>query len=235
MAQAVQSTERTYYRDTYLETLDVKVLSIGNDELGNYLIFDKTLFHPQGGGQPDDKGWIEAGENKFEVVKLVAPRDPNENPYVIRHYFSSQPNWEAILRINSTVKQKINMETRLLNARYHSGGHILSNAVNTLYPQIDGCRGNHINGQAFVLFEGPLPADLQKLKADVLQLAQKIINDDLPLHNGWNTNPRTIQFGTLKAYPCGGTHVGSTSQIGTILIRNIKNEKGSLKIGYDLK
>ena len=47
------STKRVYYTDTYLDRLEVEILEASQDENGRYVIFDQTIFHPQGGGQPD--------------------------------------------------------------------------------------------------------------------------------------------------------------------------------------
>ena len=41
------STERVYYYNTYLDKLEVKVLEMGQDENGSYVIFDKTIFYPK--------------------------------------------------------------------------------------------------------------------------------------------------------------------------------------------
>ena len=44
--------------DTYLDKLETTILEIGQDENGSYVIFDKTIFHPQGGGQPSDEDYL---------------------------------------------------------------------------------------------------------------------------------------------------------------------------------
>ncbi len=233
MTPTIPSTERVYYRDTYLDRLDARILSLGDDEKGRFVVFDKTVFHPQGGGQPDDQGYFEVDGTKFTVSKLSAPRNPYENPYIIKHYYVSDQN---VLRVDQVVLQVIHMESRKLFARYHSAGHLLSNAVHRLYPQVDGCNGNHFPKQAFVLFDGEqLPENLQELKERACDLVNKLIQERLPLKNRWEETPRTIQFGDLPAYPCGGTHVMNTSEIGTVSIRNIKKEKKGFKIGYDLE
>lgn len=44
----------SYLKNTYLFKLQTKVLSRD----GDLFQFTDTIFHPQGGGQPNDKGWV---------------------------------------------------------------------------------------------------------------------------------------------------------------------------------
>ncbi|MCG5031531.1 hypothetical protein MAF45_08760 [Mesosutterella sp. OilRF-GAM-744-9] len=39
--------------------------------------------------------------------------------------------------------------------------------------------------------------------------------------------------GKAPAYPCGGTHIADTSQIGTIRVTKIKFRKGELSVSYE--
>lgn len=55
----MDSTERVYYTNIYLDKLEVQILEVGQDEVGSYVICDKTVFHPQGGGQPNDESYFE--------------------------------------------------------------------------------------------------------------------------------------------------------------------------------
>ncbi|CAB4491599.1 ThrRS/AlaRS common domain-containing protein [Rhizophagus irregularis] len=234
MATLINSTERIYYRDTYLDNFEAKIIAIGNDDDGEFVIFDRTIFHPQGGGQPDDQGYFKLKDKQFTIKKLLAPRNPEYDPYLIKHYYEKSDSFNMEKEINQTVLQVINMETRILYARYHSAGHLLSNAVNKLYPELDGCNGNHFPKTAFVVFEGsPLP-NLQGLKHKVNDFVNELIKNDLPIKTNWEVKPRTIQFGDFKSYPCGGTHIAKTSEIGVVVIRNVKKEKGRLRIGYDV-
>ena len=69
------STKRVYYNDTYLDKLEVEILEVGQDKSGSYVIFDQTIFHPQGGGQPADEGYLEKDGKRYTITKLVAPHN----------------------------------------------------------------------------------------------------------------------------------------------------------------
>jgi Ser-tRNA(Ala) deacylase AlaX len=42
---------------------------------GDLFEFEDTIFHLQGGGQPNDKGWIIFENNKFEIVGGVIDKE----------------------------------------------------------------------------------------------------------------------------------------------------------------
>ena len=54
-----------------LYSLDTIVL----DKKDNNYLFDQTIFHLQGGGQPNDKGWIVLGEEKIDIVGGVVDKE----------------------------------------------------------------------------------------------------------------------------------------------------------------
>lgn len=229
------NTLRTYYQDTYLSKQDAKVIDLGKDEKGDFVIFDRTLFHPKGGGQPDDEGYFEVNEMTLTVTKLDAPKDPHANPFQIKHYFDGSQTQINPIQVNTMALQVLDMNKRSLYARLHSAGHLLANAVQTLYPQLKGINGNHFPNQCSVVFTGfPLP-NKDELKEKVIVYLNELIEQDLSVTNTWDAPVRTIQFGHLESYPCGGTHVTNTKKIGQMSIRSIKNEKGNLKIGYDVQ
>ncbi|VTM72735.1 alanyl-tRNA synthetase [Raoultella planticola] len=63
-------TERLYYTSDATEGR-ARVLSCLAEADGRYAIeLDQTLFHPQGGGQPADRGWIDG----IAVEGVVARR-----------------------------------------------------------------------------------------------------------------------------------------------------------------
>ena len=61
-------TELVYLKNTYEFETTAKLLKFDKDEKGTYLILDRTLFYPQGGGQPSDLGQILVKHLKFNIT-----------------------------------------------------------------------------------------------------------------------------------------------------------------------
>lgn len=47
-----------YLDDTYLEQVDTRVIAVGETDGAPWAAVEHCLFHPQGGGQPADRGWL---------------------------------------------------------------------------------------------------------------------------------------------------------------------------------
>lgn len=45
---------------------------------------------------------------------------------------------------------------------------------------------------------------------------------------------RVMDIEGLGSYPCGGTHVATTGEVGRVVIRNIKRSKGQSKVSYEI-
>lgn len=60
-------TELTYLKNTYVFTETAKVIGFKENEKGKAVILDRTIFYPQGGGQPSDTGVIKNDNGVFEV------------------------------------------------------------------------------------------------------------------------------------------------------------------------
>jgi Ser-tRNA(Ala) deacylase AlaX len=45
------------------------------DESTHILVLDRTIFHPQGGGQPSDRGHVVDETNNFQVLAVSARKE----------------------------------------------------------------------------------------------------------------------------------------------------------------
>ena len=59
-------TEQIYNSDAYKQELESKIIEINED----YIVLDKTIFFPGGGGQPNDIGFISLGKDEIEINKV---------------------------------------------------------------------------------------------------------------------------------------------------------------------
>lgn len=176
---------------------------------------DKTIFHPQGGGQPSDIGHI----NGMEVKKVV-------------HTAEGIIHW-LMAPVEGSVQLTVNAALRSLNTRLHSAGHIIG-----LVGDRRGwhaTRGNHFPGEARVIFEPNDPSTI--VLPDPLTFENEvngILAQGLCRKTAEDHGLRTVTWGDLEPYPCGGTHVLNTCDIGTVHISKIKLKKGQISVSYSV-
>lgn len=67
--EGLPETQLLYYEDSYKKFLDAEILKEFSVENKNYIVLDKTLFYPTGGGQASDQGMI-ADKKVVAVTKV---------------------------------------------------------------------------------------------------------------------------------------------------------------------
>ena len=83
-------TIKEFNNDSYKTELNTKILNVFTDEKDGKVevTFEKTIFHPQGGGQPSDEGYIIVNSNKINVLSLFYDRDKD----IIKHKLDLSDN-----------------------------------------------------------------------------------------------------------------------------------------------
>lgn len=194
-----------------------RVLSCEQTQEGLWaVVCDRTVFHPQGGGQPSDIGWI----NEVVVRKVI------HTPEAIVHLC------EAAL--GGEVSMAVDAKTRRLNSRLHSAGHIIGFVGDE--HGWHATKGNHFPDESRVVFEPENPKAIQLTEAEVLQSeVNALISKKLERRITEIDGLRYLTWGDLRAYPCGGTHVANTEEIGKVTISKIKMKKGQISVSYSLE
>ncbi|MOA57871.1 hypothetical protein D3C78_1821420 [compost metagenome] len=73
----------------------------------------------------------------------------------------------------------------------------------------------------------------QDVDAETIQYGlEQWIAHDLPRLTSLREGAREIGFGELPAYGCGGTHVRSLKDLGTVTISSLSHKKGTLSVHY---
>jgi len=206
-------TLRLFFHSDDLKA-NVEVLDCTPQENEFAVVLRATLFHPQGGGQPCDTGWI--GES--QVLRVV------QEPDRIIH-FVDRP-----VELGMTCI-RIDEQRRHFNTRMHSAGHLIGHFVQALgWMPI---KAHHWPDEGRVQFK---PGDTaQEVDAETVQHGiDQWIEHDLPRLTSLREGAREIGFGELPAYGCGGTHVRSLKDLGTVTIASLSQKKGTLSVHYNL-
>lgn len=217
------------------------------------IVTEKTIFHPQGGGQPSDVGSITSESGAvFDVsaVRMDAIRDGE-----VLHFgrFSSS---SASFQVGETVKQAIDADKRLLYSRLHTAGHVLGAAVRHLLEKeiegFDELKASHFPDSAACEFQGSIEG---KWKEPIQKKVDEYVAANMPVEIDWwdeddfrenglerlipdrSLAPPGEKFRVVKiigaeTYPCGGTHVPSSELVGDVKVKKISRSKGTSRVSY---
>jgi alanyl-tRNA synthetase len=213
--------DKLYLASPALEA-EARVSSVAQDPEHEILRvrLDRSPFHPQGGGQRADRGWL--GEH--EVLDVRHSED-GEVDHLLAQGATLEPGQSLLARVDP--------EQRLRNARLHSAGHLLAALVEARHPGAHAISGHHWPGEARVDFAGDALPEPQDVIPQLEQDLEDAIAAALPIEQvGDAITDRKIQIGKHPAVPCGGTHLSSTDQLPGVTIRKAKLKSGKLRISY---
>ncbi len=229
-------TEKLFYRNAYLWEAGGTVLAVEKSGKSVRILLDRTIFYPEGGGQPSDRGII-AGEGFRIFVEKVHGKDEvwHEGKLEGRLPEPGEP-----------VRMIVDAEWRYENMRQHTGQHILSAVFKDLYDA---------NTTGFQIFEGynkieiDYPGELDwDMILDVERRANEVVWRNLPvqvevyeelpeelrnklrkeLSDKVKPPIRIVSIPGVDVIPCGGTHVRSTGEVGIIKVVNFYRKSRKL-------
>ena len=190
------------------------------------LVFDKTPFYPEGGGQVGDSGWIQSGENKTSIF------DTKKENNLIVHFVSELPQ-----TLDAQFNASINIEKRLNTARNHSATHLLHYALRSVLGTHVEQKGSLVNSKQlrfdFSHFSKVTDDQLNEIESIVISTIEKNIElnekRNIPIAEAktmgamalfgekYGESVRVIQFENSVEL-CGGIHINSTTDIGLFKI-----------------
>lgn len=194
-----------------------------------YLIFDKTPFYAESGGQLGDKGEVHSKEGKLATI--TDTQKPVDGLHV---HLSSDAD---ALNIGESYTLKVNHEERELTKRNHSATHLLQSALIKVL-------GPHVKQAGSSVGPDRLRFDFthsEALKPDELAQVEELVNSavassltvkatqmtkDQATKKGamalfgekYGDEVRVLEMGDFSIELCGGTHVTNTGDIGLFKI-----------------
>ncbi len=206
-------TEKLYYVDAFQTECTARVVSCAEGKTGYEVVLDRTVFYPEGGGQPGDTGYL----NEVRVT------DTHEKGGQVVH------SCTAPLAPGGTVAAKIDWARRFDLMQQHSGEHIFSGLVHEKYGYHNV--GFHLGADTVTIdFDGEI--DEAGLREIELKANEAVWRDDpaeifypspdelaglaYRSKKALTGQVRIVRFPQSDVCACCGTHVRSTGQIGLI-------------------
>lgn len=222
-------TERLYYQHKLYECV-ATVVSCEKHEDGYAVILDKTVMFPESGGQLCDTG-------KISDANVISAIEIGED---VIHICDKE------LSVGSTVNVSIDVASRLDHTRQHTGEHILSGLISSMFGIANV--GFHMAKDYCTI---DTEAALSKEQIQLLELAAneavmrnvKItteITDASELEKytlrkktkGLEGEVRIVYIGDVDSCTCCGTHCEYSGEVGFITISDSMKYKQGTRLWF---
>ncbi len=229
-----------YLEDAYLKEVEAKVVKVD----GKFVVLDRTIFYPIGGGQNCDKGKLIRDGEEFNVVYVRK----------IGNDVSHEVDKEG-LKVGDKVKEVLDWDRRYLFMRDHTAAHVLSAVFHRE-------TGALITGNQKGEDKSRIDFDLENFDrekiSEYIEKANEILKRGLEVKAYYlpkdealkdpamfklkNVLPknleelRIVEIGDVDKQADGGTHVKNTKEVGEIEFIKAENKgKNNRRVYFRLK
>ena len=233
----MQRTEKYFEKDAFRKSAAGVILAAEADAKtgGGRIALDGTVFYPEGGGQPADRGTLTLADGTVLHVT-----DVHETGGVIWHTVDALP--EAA-QPGTAVTGAIDWAWRFDKMQQHTGEHILSGILHQMFGAENV--GFHIGSDA-VRMDTSVPISAEGLR-EAETAANRVIWEDVPVVITYPTpeelaaltyrskkeiagQVRIVTIPGADVCACCGTHTAATGQVGQIKILTSENYKGGVRL-----
>jgi alanyl-tRNA synthetase len=221
-----------YERDPYLRELATTIVETGEDRGHPFAVLDDTVFYPEGGGQPSDRGTI----NGVAVLDVVHSGDS------IRHMCAAPLTAGAAHAV-------LDWRRRFDHMQQHSAQHLLT----ALCLDRFGLRTTAFHlGETRSDIELDVPSLPSERLVAIDETVAEAVRAAVPITVRWVTaaematlpvrsrglpgghtgDVRLVEIAGLDLNTCGGTHLRSTAEIECVLLCGTEPMRGGTRVFF---
>jgi misacylated tRNA(Ala) deacylase len=231
------SGEQLAYTDAYARSIEARVASVETGD-ATWLVLDRTVFYPGGGGQPSDRGLIlRAADGRAWTVR-GARKAGGEIAHELEPEGGDPPAPGDLVRVD------LDWARRLALMRTHTALHALCGVVWRDY-------GALVTGGNMEPGSGRMDFEFERMSGDLVDAIEASVNAELAaardvrvavlprdqafaipdlIRTKVNLLPegidqiRTIEIVGLDLQADGGTHVANTREVGSIWVTGYESK-----------
>ena len=229
-------TEEIFRHDSYIRECEATVLRVDPpvDDSGQpgqaAILLDRTVFYPMGGGQPGDTGMLSWPGGELAVIDTRYGEGGT-----ILHL--AKPG-STVPAEGDTVRATVDWDRRYRHMRMHTALHLLGAVLRY------GVTGGNIAAD-----RSRLDFDMEETvdKDAVTAAVQALVDENHPVCCRWITDEelaaqpelvrtmsvqppkgagqvRLLEIEGVDLQPCGGTHLRSTGEVGTVRVSKVEKK-----------
>ena len=235
-------TDRLYYEDQQRMEFEAMVLEVFEREDDRYdVVLDRTMFYPEGGGQPPDHGTLSTDDVTAEV------EDVQRYDGVILHTADADPGKGEFARgqVDATRRKRLMQHHTATHIVVHSARRVLGEHVRQAGAQ-KGVDSSRIDVRHYESISREQVTEIESLANDLVQ-------DNVGVSQQWPDRNEAEEKHGFDLYQggtpagerirliqvaddvqaCGGTHVARTGDIGAIKMRNTERiQDGVIRLTF---
>lgn len=227
-----------FEREPYRRELDVEVLESGPASGGDPVsaILDDTIIYPEGGGQPSDRGWlgearVVAAERREGRIRHLLDRAVPTGPARLvvdwerRHDHMQQHTAQHLLTAVALAR------SGWATTAFHLGDEVSSIDLDTAPPGTEELEAL----ERAALEEIHTNRRVKTRRVDRTELERLLAGGEVRsrrLPAGHRGDVRLVEIEGLDVNTCGGTHVASLAEIGTLKLLTVEAAHGGCRLGW---
>jgi alanyl-tRNA synthetase len=220
-------TKKIFLSDAYCQEITAHITGRESRDRGFGIRLDRTIFCPEGGGQPADKGTV----NGLPVLELSTMEDD------IIHVLDSDPGQDE-------VRLELDFQRRYDHMQQHTAQHLLSQILLKLF-----------NAPTLSFTIGPEHSSIeigrQVLDKEEIRILEsecaRLIFANLPVRIFESEDIsalhlrkapkrkgkiRVVEIADFDQSACGGTHLKSSAEIGLLKIIKTERIRANIRLYY---